>query len=222
MRTLTILILAAGTVAAQATPQPAPAPTSERFDRFVQLTAEIDKLTELSRRYTDSHPEVAALKARLAGLRAQLAAERVSSSPLDTAMRTQVEQLQARLKASIAPVQATFYGRLPDNWWRNAGVVNTLRLTPAQVRQMEEVFQQHRLKLIDLNATLEKEEVTLEPLVSADKLDEGKLTAQIDRVAQARAELEKSRGRMLVGIRRVLETEQWRKLSEMGFTVTGR
>lgn len=87
---------------------------------------------------------------------------------------------------------------------------------------MEDIFQQHRLKLIDLNAALEKEEVTLEPLVAADTLDEGRLTSQIDRVAQARAELEKSRGRMLVGIRKVLEPEQWRKLSEMGFSVASR
>ncbi len=87
---------------------------------------------------------------------------------------------------------------------------------------MEEIFQQNRLKLIDLNAALEKQEVTLEPLVAAETLNEAKLTAQIDRVAQARAELEKSRGRMLVGIRKVLEPEQWRKLSEMGFSVTSR
>jgi Spy/CpxP family protein refolding chaperone len=157
----------------------------------------------------------------------------VPSSDLSNQMRREIEARLAGIRAQaglavtqadLARIQAEIArsGRLPDNWWRNLAVVTTLRLTPAQVRQMEDIFQQHRLKLIDLNASLEKEEVTLEPLVAADTLDEAKLTAQIDRVAQARAELEKSRGRMLVGIRKVLEPEQWRKLSEMGFTVTSR
>ena len=46
----------------------------------------------------------------------------------------------------------------------------------------------------------------------ADPPDEGKLLAQIDRVAQARAELEKANARMLLGIRRELTHEQWLKL----------
>ena len=79
---------------------------------------------------------------------------------------------------------------------------------------MDDVFLQSRLKLIDLNATLEKEEVALEPLVAADSLDESKIAAQIDRVAQARAELEKANGRMLLGIRMVLTPEQWRKVQK--------
>jgi len=37
----------------------------------------------------------------------------------------------------------------------------------------------------------------MEPLVSADPPDENKLLAPIDRVAQARAELEKANARML-------------------------
>jgi Spy/CpxP family protein refolding chaperone len=77
---------------------------------------------------------------------------------------------------------------------------------------MDEIFQQHRLKLIDLNASLQKEEAILEPLVEADQPDESKIVAQIDRVAQSRAELEKANARMLLGIRRVLNPDQWKKL----------
>ena len=80
---------------------------------------------------------------------------------------------------------------------------------------MDDVFQQSRLKLIDLIAALEREEVTLEPLVAAEPLDESRITAQIDRVAQARAELEKANGRMLLGIRKLLTPEQWSKLSQL-------
>jgi Spy/CpxP family protein refolding chaperone len=77
---------------------------------------------------------------------------------------------------------------------------------------MDDIFQQHRLQLIDLTATVEREEVTLQPLMAADQPDEAKIIAQIDKVAQARAELEKADARMLLGIRRVLTPDQWKKL----------
>jgi protein CpxP len=85
-------------------------------------------------------------------------------------------------------------------------------LTADQQKKMDEIFQQHRLKLIDLNASLQKEEAILEPLVESDQPEESKIVTQIDRVAQARAELEKANARMLLGIRRVLNPDQWKKL----------
>src|SRR5208337_3462975 len=77
-----------------------------------------------------------------------------------------------------------------------------------QQKKIEDIFQQQRLKLVDLDATLRKEEITLEPLMSADSPDETKT------LAQARAELEKANARFLFGIRRVLTPDQWKKLQE--------
>jgi Spy/CpxP family protein refolding chaperone len=91
-------------------------------------------------------------------------------------------------------------------------MVQKLSLTADQQKRMDDIFQQNRLKLIDLNATVQKEEVTLEPLVASDQPDEAKILSQIDRVAQARAELEKANARFLLGIRRVLTPDQWKKL----------
>jgi len=48
--------------------------------------------------------------------------------------------------------------------------------------------------------------------MEADQPDEARIVAQIDKVAQARAELEKANARMLLGIRRVLTPDQWKKL----------
>jgi Spy/CpxP family protein refolding chaperone len=97
-------------------------------------------------------------------------------------------------------------------WWNNPEMVEKLSLTADQQKKMDDIFQQNRLKLIDLNATLQKDEVTLEPLVASETPDEAKILAQIDRVAQARAELEKANARFLLGIRRVLTQDQWKKL----------
>jgi len=97
-------------------------------------------------------------------------------------------------------------------WWTNPELVEKLGVTADQQKKMDDIFQQHRLKLIDLNAAVQREEVTLEPMMGADQPDEAKIVAQIDKVAQARAELEKANARMLLGIRRVLTPDQWKKL----------
>lgn len=111
----------------------------------------------------------------------------------------------------------------PGRWWNNPEMAQKLALNSDQQKKMDDIFQQNRLKLIDLNATLQKEEVTLEPLVSADSPDETRILAQIDKVAQARAELEKANARFLLGIRRVLTPDQWKKLqTEMPQPTGGR
>jgi len=97
-------------------------------------------------------------------------------------------------------------------WWDNPKVAADLNLSADQKQKMDDIFQQNRLKLIDLHASLQKEEAILEPLISADSPDETKILAQIDKVAQARAELEKSNARMLLAVRQVLTADQWTKL----------
>jgi Spy/CpxP family protein refolding chaperone len=88
-------------------------------------------------------------------------------------------------------------------------------VTDEQIRKIEKIFQDHRLDLIDLHAALEKQEAILEPLVEADQPDEAQVVAQIDKVAQARANLEKSNAQMLLAIRRVLTVDQWKKLRDL-------
>jgi Spy/CpxP family protein refolding chaperone len=104
--------------------------------------------------------------------------------------------------------------RALGRWWNNPQLAQKIGINTDQIKKMDDIFQQHRLKLVDLNANLQKAEFTLEPLMSADQPDEARIVAQIDRVAQARAELEKANARMLLGIRQVLTPDQWKKLQE--------
>jgi len=162
------------------------------------------KLEELRKRYNDSHPDVAAVRAKLDELRAQ-------EIGLSMGQGTWIQR-STYTPTSLKQASGGLQTGLPDRWWKNPATAQSLGLTADQQKKMDDVFQQYRLKLIDFNAALEKEEVTLEPLVAALPLDEAKITAQIDRVAQARAELEKANGRMLLGIRKLLTPEQWSKL----------
>lgn len=110
------------------------------------------------------------------------------------------------------PMERAFRGRPSGRWWMDPALVQRLGLTADQQKRIDSLFQQNRLKLIDLSAALQKEEAILEPLLEADHPDETQVLAQIDRIAQARAELEKANARMLLGFRGVLTLEQWKKL----------
>jgi Spy/CpxP family protein refolding chaperone len=106
------------------------------------------------------------------------------------------------------------FGIMPEGmWWKSPMVVQRLTLTPDQVGRMDGIFEKSRIELIDLKANLEKQNVYLEPILSANPTDTAKAMLQIDKVADARADLEKANARMLLGIRSVLTPEQWTKLS---------
>jgi Spy/CpxP family protein refolding chaperone len=110
--------------------------------------------------------------------------------------------------------------RGPGKWWKDSELMQKIGVSDEQVQRIEKIFQDHRLDLIDLHAALEKQEVTLEPLIEAAQPDESQVVDQIDKVAQARANLEKSNARMLLAIRRVLTVEQWKKLRDLRGTAT--
>ncbi|MFB3920201.1 MAG: Spy/CpxP family protein refolding chaperone [Terriglobia bacterium] len=100
-------------------------------------------------------------------------------------------------------------------WWRNSDVVSKLQLSDDQVKKIEAAYYNHRLKLVDLRADLEKQELQLSPLLDADQPDEAKVAAQIDQVTMARGRLEKEHAMMMLGMRRVLTVDQWKKLQAM-------
>ncbi len=97
-------------------------------------------------------------------------------------------------------------------WWKNSDVVKELQLSDAQIKQIEQTFLDYRLKLIDLRAEVERQELKLQPLIEADRPDEQQVGTQVDAVLAARAKLEKTNTMMMLAIRRALSVEQWKKL----------
>ena len=110
------------------------------------------------------------------------------------------------------PMERAFHMGPRGRWWNNPEFAQKLGLTADQQKKMEAVFEQARPALMDMSTSVRKEEAAMEPLLAADQPDEGKILAQIDHIAQARAELEKANARMLLGMRRVLTPEQWKTL----------
>ena len=99
-------------------------------------------------------------------------------------------------------------------WWNNPKIVEKLKLTDDQRKAMDDIFQQHREKLVDLRASVDKAEIEMEPMVRADQPNESAVMAQIDKVAQARAELEKANARFLFELRAKLTPDQWKQVQE--------
>jgi len=99
-------------------------------------------------------------------------------------------------------------------WWKNPEVAARIGLTTEQQKKMEDIFIQSRVQLIDLHASLEKQQLLLEPLMNANPIDQARAAAQIDKIADTRASLEKTNAKMLLSIRGVLTPEQWTKLRE--------
>ena len=77
---------------------------------------------------------------------------------------------------------------------------------------MDDILFQHREKLIDLRANLQKAELDMEPLMNADEPNRAAIEAQIDKVVAARAGLEKANSNFLLDIRMKLTPDQWKEI----------
>lgn len=101
------------------------------------------------------------------------------------------------------------------HWWNNPNMVEKLKLTDDQRKAMDAILLAHREKLIDLRANLQKSELVLDPMMRDDQPNEANILAQIDKVAQARADLEKANARFLLALRSKLTPDQWKTLQTL-------
>jgi Spy/CpxP family protein refolding chaperone len=97
-------------------------------------------------------------------------------------------------------------------WWKRPEIVTALALTSDQQKRIDDLFLQSRLDLIRVHATLQENELLLEPILNTNPFDRAKAQAQIDKIADSRAALEKTNAHMLLSIRGVLTPDQWTKL----------
>lgn len=98
-------------------------------------------------------------------------------------------------------------------WWTNAALVARLGLTADQMKKVEATFDQYRQAIVQNTTELAKEEAALSRLLEVDTLEPAKtVTAQIDRVIQARGELERTNSKMTLEMRQSLTRAQWVQL----------
>jgi Spy/CpxP family protein refolding chaperone len=128
--------------------------------------------------------------------------------------------LQAQTAAPVPlpgpPPQGTvIYSREMGKWWQNSDVVKKLQLSDGQISQLEQIFYDHRMHLIDFGAEMEKQDLKLQSLLDADVPNEGQVDSQVDQVLAARGRLEREYTMMNLDLRKVLSLEQWRQLKSI-------
>jgi|HubBroStandDraft_1064217.scaffolds.fasta_scaffold05164_5 protein CpxP len=99
-------------------------------------------------------------------------------------------------------------------FWNNPKVVEKLQLTEEQRKDMDQAWLEQREKLVDMKGAVDKAELEMEPLMRADQPNETAILAQIDKIASARAELEKANARFLLAIRAKLTPDQWKQVQD--------
>jgi Heavy-metal resistance len=149
---------------------------------------------------------------------AQSPAPSPSDSPQDT-LRALVQGLQARGQqggvgrgAVGTPPRVVVVTPLNGAWWTNTNLVARLGLTDDQKTKIEKTFENHRQALTSNKDQLEKEETQLAKLLGAETIDRNAVLSQIDRVVQARGEMERTNSVMTMEMREYLTLAQWTQL----------
>jgi Spy/CpxP family protein refolding chaperone len=107
-----------------------------------------------------------------------------------------------------------YHGEL-GKWWQNADIVKKLQLSDAQISQLDVIFVDHRMRLIDYGADMEKQDLKLQTMLDADVPNEGQISGQVDQVLDARGKLEREFTTMNLDLRKVLSLPQWRQLKSI-------
>ena len=100
-------------------------------------------------------------------------------------------------------------------WWHDKRIVTELALTGDQVDRLERIFIKHTEKAVPLRKEVQDLEKALDGSIRAQKLDVATFAAEVDRIENKRAELNKMRAVMLYRLRLVLNAEQNNKFQAM-------
>ncbi|HUO60584.1 MAG TPA: hypothetical protein VMU24_07930 [Candidatus Acidoferrales bacterium] len=102
-----------------------------------------------------------------------------------------------------------------DEFWTDPAVDSELHLTEAQRKQLREAALNQRLALIDAGADALKAFARLAAIYEVDQLDEAAYKQEVNALAAASGKVVQDLGEMAIAPRRVLTTEQWRKLESL-------
>jgi Spy/CpxP family protein refolding chaperone len=107
-----------------------------------------------------------------------------------------------------APIRVAPQLGLPGRWWDDGKTAKKLGLRSDQQRRMDDIFEANKGNLLGLLTNLQREENHLMSLPPGELQDEAKVFAAIDRVAQARADLEKANAHLMLQIRQQMDSNQ--------------
>lgn len=96
----------------------------------------------------------------------------------------------------------------PGRWWEDNKTVKKLGLSSDQKQHMDDIFNANKGALFNAYGNLQREELHLSAMSPQDLQDEKKVFAAIDRIAQARTDLEKESAHIQLQLRQQLSPAQ--------------
>lgn len=131
----------------------------------------------------------------------------------ETASENRANGPDAPLKASPSGSPSADLPKLglPTRWWDDKKVVKHLGLRPEQKKKMDDIFNANKSGISTLYQSLVQEQTRLEQISRQSQSEETTIFAQIDRVAEARASLEKAEAHLLLLLRQELEPSQLKR-----------
>lgn len=99
-------------------------------------------------------------------------------------------------------------------WWDDTRFAKVLKIDSNQQHRMDGVFNANKNTLVNLYKAVQREDKQLSKISRVKNPDEVAIDQQIDRVTQARGELQKAEAHMLLEVRKELSPEQIAKLED--------
>ena len=98
-------------------------------------------------------------------------------------------------------------------WWTDAALVARLGVTDDQKSRLEAIYGRYRQTLVQNKTDLEREEAVLARMLETEPTEPvNVVSTQIERVVQARGEMERTYSKMTLEIRQILTRTQWIQL----------
>ena len=115
------------------------------------------------------------------------------------------------LLAPMAAAQTMPAGK----WWKDPHIAKELQLTAGDVKQLDKLFVKSRRQMIDLKNRVEKEQFEYQNLMESKTLDEAAVNRQLQKLEQARSELNEERSRFVVAVRKILGSDRFQRLQQI-------
>ncbi len=97
-------------------------------------------------------------------------------------------------------------------WWEHPRIQEKLKLDEAQVQQLNDIFYQYRIQLVDLRSIVEKAQLELEQAMDQENWNENEILQLARQVQEAKNRVELKQLEMALEMRKVLTTQQWKQL----------
>lgn len=115
------------------------------------------------------------------------------------------------LLAPMAAAQTMPAGK----WWKDPDIAKELQLTSGEVKQLDKLFVKSRRQMIELKNRVEKEQFEYQNLMESKTLDEAAVNRQLQKLEQARSELNEERSRFVVAVRKILGSDRFQRLQQI-------